>query len=244
MNFHFGMWDLILLVLVSVEATIVAYLYLPKWKAFVLCLPLPFTVASLSLGKQIGVFNVLGLMNLFIYTFLVYLLHKRCKLHIFATILICVAVYCTVGTSVARIVPGDDLWFWISCIGVIIWAAVFYVNLPHIEEQGHRSKLPVWIKLPLVTLLVFGLVVMKNSLQGFMTVFPMVGVFTSYEARHSLYTSARQITLMMMAMVPLMIAAHVTYPVFGLSWSLLAGWSAFLAAFIPMTLWQAKHAQM
>ena len=244
MNFHFGLWDVVLLVLVSIEATIVAYLYLPRWKAFVLCLPFPFTVASLSLNKQVGTLNILGLLNLFVYTFLVYLLHKRCKLHIFATILICAALYCVMGSGAAKIVPTDELWFWISSVAVTVWAALFYVNLPHIVEQGHRSKLPVWIKLPMVTALVFGLVIMKNSLQGFMTVFPMVGVFTSYEARHSLYTSARQITLMMMAMVPLMIAAHVTYPAFGLGWSLMAGWTAFLAAFIPLTLWQAKHGQM
>lgn len=241
MNLHFGLWDLVLLVIVSIEATIVAYLYDARWKAFILCLPIPFTVASLALGKQVGTLNVLGLINLFIYTHLVRILHRRFRVSIFVSILISAAVYCFLGAAAAKLVPSGDLWFWGSCIFVIVFAAGFYTNLPDIDEPGHRSSLPVFVKLPLVTLLVWFLVIMKSVLQGFMSVFPMVGVFTSYEARHSLYTSGRQVTLMMMAMVPLMIAAHVTFPYASLPLSLLAGWGAFTITFIPLILFQKKH---
>jgi hypothetical protein len=46
-------WDFALLAIVTVMGTTLAYVRDPKWKAFLLGLPFPFTVANLSLGEQV-----------------------------------------------------------------------------------------------------------------------------------------------------------------------------------------------
>ena len=68
-----------------------------------------------------------------------------------------------------------------------------------------------------------------------MTFFPMVGVVAAYEARKSLWTMARQVPVMMMAIVPLMAVSNLTYRRVGLGPSLLLGWIAFAVALAPFT---------
>jgi len=47
---HLGTWDLVLLAVVSLQATLLAYLPHPKWKALIMPLPIPFTLAPLVRG--------------------------------------------------------------------------------------------------------------------------------------------------------------------------------------------------
>jgi hypothetical protein len=42
--------------------TAVAYLHHPKWKALVLSLPIPFTLANLSLAQDVNATHVVGLL--------------------------------------------------------------------------------------------------------------------------------------------------------------------------------------
>ena len=72
-----GVWDLVLVVVVSIQATILAYLHHPLWKGFMLLLPMPFTVAFLALGRPVDATNILGLVTLLIYTHGVRLLHDQ-----------------------------------------------------------------------------------------------------------------------------------------------------------------------
>jgi len=46
----FGVWDALLIAVVSIMGTAIAYLRHPKHKAFVLMLPVPFTLAMLALA--------------------------------------------------------------------------------------------------------------------------------------------------------------------------------------------------
>ena len=47
-------WDLALLGVVTLQATAIAYLPRPRWKALVLSLPFPFTALVLSQGQPVG----------------------------------------------------------------------------------------------------------------------------------------------------------------------------------------------
>ena len=73
----FTPWDFVLMVVVTIMATLIAYLDKPKWKAFVLSLPIPFTLAVMAVGKPIGIANVMGLLLLLAYTHSVRILHQR-----------------------------------------------------------------------------------------------------------------------------------------------------------------------
>ena len=75
----FSGWDMLLVVAVSLQATALAYVPHPRWKAFLLTLPVPFTLASLSVGQPLDSTNVVALLLLLAYTYGVYCLHVRCR---------------------------------------------------------------------------------------------------------------------------------------------------------------------
>ncbi len=235
MPLHFGPWDVVLVVAVSLQATALAYIPSPRWKAFAFCLPFPFTFASLALGHRIDTTNVLGLPLLIAYTQGVRLLHRRLGLPIVVAIAISALGYSLVGCLLAPVVPLGDAAFWLALAGALALGIGLYRWLPDHAEPGHRTSLPVYIKLPIVATVVIALVVAKGALHGFMTLFPMVGVVAAYESRHSLWTWGRQMPTWMIAMVPMMAILRLAEPLMGIAPALLLGWLGFLATLLPLT---------
>lgn len=235
MNFHFGFWDLLLIVVVSVQATVLAYLHHPRWKALALTLPFPFTVATLAVDQPLDATNVLGLILLAVFTNGVRVLHQNFRMPIVPAIGIAALGYCLIGWMVVGIVPRNDAVFWGSCIVTFAIAVILLKITPHRDEPGHRSLLRVWIKLPIIMAVVCGLILIKQGLRGFTTVFPMVGVVAAYEARHSLWTMSRQIPMATLAMVPMMIACRLAQDPLGLPAALALGWIAFGGTLLPLT---------
>ncbi len=228
-------WDLLLVLAVTAQATLLAYLRHPRWKAFILTLPIPFSLSTLSLGLQVDVTNVTGLVLLLGYTLGVYFLHARWRAPIIPSIIGCAVGYCLAGTLLARVLPASDRAFWIAAGLVFVTGVLLYRLMPHRDEPSHRSPLPVLVKAALIALVVITLVVIKQQLQGFMTGFPMVGVIASYEGRHCLWTLARQIPVLIIAMLPMMVTIHALQPAIGTGWALGAGWLVFMAILIPFT---------
>jgi hypothetical protein len=240
LNFAFTGWDWLLLVAVSLMGTTLAYLHHPKWKALILSLPIPFTLASLSLGRNVDATNMLGLLFLVVYTNGVRLLYLRLKLPILIAILLSGGVYAGLAAFLAPFIPRTELFFWITS-GVVFLSAIGLLKLmPHRDEPGHRTPLPIWIKLPIIAGVILLLVIAKKILQGFMTMFPMVGLVAAYEARHSLWTICRAIPQFTLWMVPTMAFIHVLQPRLGLGLALAIGWVVYLALLIPFT---ARHWQ-
>lgn len=228
-----GGWDIALILIVSMQATLLAYLYSPKLKALLLALPFPFTLATMAVGRQIDATNVLGMLLLLSYTYGVTLLHYCCQIPIFLSIGISVAGYCLIGSFVAPSIGTGSFSFWLACLGVGLVGFVISRIAPAPEEEGSRCPCPVWIKLPAVMLVVFCLVLIKKSLHGFTTMFPMVGVIASYEGRMCLWTISRQIPIVILTMLPMMIVCRIAYPHVGLAGSLALGWLFFLAGLAP-----------
>ena len=56
-----GLWDIVLLAGVSLQVIILAYVHNPRWKAFMLLFPIPFTFSSLAVGQPIDATNVIGM---------------------------------------------------------------------------------------------------------------------------------------------------------------------------------------
>lgn len=238
-----GVWDVVLVVVVSIQATILAYLHHPLWKGFMLLLPIPFTVAFLALGRSVDATNILGLVTLLIYTHGVRLLHDRMGVPIVLAIVLAAGGYCVIGGTVAQLVPPTDSAFAVSVAGSMALGAMLHLLLPDKQEPGHRSPLPIPVKLAIIIGVIGVLVILKQLLKGFMAVFPMVGVVGSYEARHSLWTMCRQIPLVMLMWVPMMVTLRVTQHRWGVGVSLVFAWIVLLFFLIPYMahlLWRAR----
>ena len=151
---HFTVWDLFLLVSVTSMAVLLAYIRHPRWKALVLCFPVPFTLTFLSLGRPIDATNVTGLLVLLFYTHAVRILRYSLRLPILLSILIAASLYCILGGFLASVLPKTDAAFWIILSVVLFVAVIVRIVQPDIAEPGHRSPIPLVYKIPLTLLLV------------------------------------------------------------------------------------------
>ena len=237
----FGFWDLALVVAVVLQAAAIAYVYEPRRKALLYTLPIPFTISTLALQRPVDATNVLGLLVLLLFTHLVRWLHYGARQRIVPSIAVAALVYLALGAVLGRLLPPGNATFWGACV---LTAAVAALALrhggPHVAEPGHRSPLPLWIKLPLLTAVVIGLLLLKQSLRGFMTVFPMVGVLALYEARKSLGTLCRQIPVLMICLLPMMILVRLASPRLGFGLALAAGWVLYLAGWAALRALSAR----
>ncbi len=223
-----GPWDALLVLVVSVQTTILAYVHHPRWKALMISLPVPFSVAIIAVGRPVDATNVTGLILLAIFTHAVRILHLRFRVPIIAAIAVSVVMYCVLGWTLAQVLPQGDAAFWIACGVTALLGMILLRFSPHREEPGHRSPLPVWIKMPCIMSVICLLVLIKSGLKGFTTVFPMVGVVAAYEARHSLWTVSRQMPILILTLMPMIVMIRVTQPIWGIAVALAIGWVVLL----------------
>ena len=235
LDVHLGVWDLILVVAVSLQGTALAYVPQPRLKALLFAIPVPFTVVTLGLGHPLAAGNVLALLVVIFYTQSVRFLHCRTRLGIIPAIALSLLGYCLIGWAGAQVVPGTPLAFWLASAGTFAVGLILYLLLPPRSEPEHRTRLPVWRKLPLILAVIFLLVVVKEELRGFAGVFPLLGVVGAYEGRHCLWTLARQVPLLILALVPLMVVTYLLQDHLGLGPSLLVGWVVFLGLLALLT---------
>lgn len=226
--------DYLAILAVSLQSTALAYVYQPKWKAFIWSLPVPFTMASLAMNRPVDATNVLGLVLLTAFAHAVRIFYQHARLPIVPSILLALGGYCLIGWQAAQIVPRSEAAFWISCVFALCVSAAVLKLFPARREPGHRSPLPVYLKLPAIIGVTTLAMFIKNGLQGFTSVFPMVGVIAAYETRNSLWTTCRQVPLFSFAMVPMMATVHLMQAPLGLPRALLVSWAVFFALMIPL----------
>lgn len=227
--------DAALLVAVTAMGVAVAYLRDPEQKATVLMLPVPFSLAMLSVGRPIDAANVLAIPALFGYTLMVWLLHDRLRVPILAAIATSAGCYCLAGMAIAQNGPAGGAAFWTAAAVTMVIGAVLVRSLPARPGRPHRTPLPVWIKTPAVAAVISGLIEIKHLLGGFTTMFPMVGVVASYESRHSLWTIVRRIAWLLVLMPPMMAAIRLMQPHVGTPAAVLLAWPVFLTG---LWLWR------
>ena len=234
-------WDFILILAVSLQTLILAYRPSPRGKALLLSLPIPFTLAVLAVGLKVGASNMLGLALLFLFTHGVRLLHYQMKMPIVPAIGLSLAGYCVLGWWLSGVLPATPMAFWLSTGGVMAAALALYIALPFRPESTAATPLPIWRKLPMVVAVVCGLVALKGVLQGFATLFPMVGVVAAYEARGCLWTMGRQIPVIMLSMAPMIAAVYLAQDSLGVGYALALGWLVYLAVFTPLSLTRQRE---
>ncbi|MCF7855231.1 MAG: hypothetical protein K9N51_10580 [Candidatus Pacebacteria bacterium] len=237
---NFTIWDILLLLVVSLQATLIAYVRQPRVKALIVTFPFPFSVAFLALGQPVNGTNMLGLILLLLFTHGVRWLHLHARHPIIPSIVGSALGYCLLGAAIARVLPREAWTFWAAAGLVFCVGAVLVRFQPHRAEPAHRSPLPLYVKLPLIMAIITGLIVAKHWLQGFMTVFPMVGVIAAYEARHSLWTMTRQIPVIMLALGAMMIAMFLTQSHIGAYGALGIGWLVFGATLLCVECYRSN----
>ena len=212
---------------------LVAYLHNPLWKAMVLMVPIPFTVAVLSVGKPISSCNIMSLVLLLSFTHMVRIFHYTFRWQIVPSIITSACAYCLGGMVIACFLPDTQIAFWAAFVATVSIALLAFRLTPPVNEKGHRSPLPLYIKIPIVFAVVVGLVTLKGQLQGFMPMFPMVGVLAAYEARHSLWTVCRQINIGILMFLVMMMVIYLTQNSGGLIIGLGFGWCVYMMMLIP-----------
>jgi len=105
---NIGIWDIILIVVVTIKGTLAAYIPHPRWKAFILLSPIPFTFAVLALGQPLDATNLSGLLVMLVYAFAVKFLHQQFKMPIVWAIVLAALGYCVIGGFLARVIPKTD----------------------------------------------------------------------------------------------------------------------------------------
>src|SRR5688500_10709743 len=92
----FQFWDLVLLVVVTLQTTVHAYVSDAQMKVFVYLLPFHFSAAALAIGHPVGSANIWSLLLLVLYSHGVRLMHVnlRVPIHIAigSTVLACAAL--------------------------------------------------------------------------------------------------------------------------------------------------------
>ena len=238
--FNLSVWDIALLTIIPVQATLLAYIHRPQMKAILSIIPLPFTLATLSLGRPIDGTNIAGILLLIVFIHSVRIITYSFRFHVIFAIVFAACAYCLAGSLLARVVPHTDMMFWIITVVSFFLGIILNVLTPNIEEPGHRSPIPVLLKWFIITCVVFVLIIIKKQLLGFMTLFPMVGVVASYEMRFSLWTYCRNVHFFIIAAIPMMIAIRLTQERFGLGTALVFGWVVLLIIAVPfyMVTWK------
>lgn len=235
-----GLWDAVLVLVVTAQITAVAYLSDSRWKGLALTLPLPFSTLVLALNLPIDASNVLALATLFAYVLCIRFLYVHLQVPIVPAIVLSVILYATLGSLLAQQVPSTDAAFWIATGGMFVLGVVLRRTLPQPSGPPYRTPLPLWQKLPIIFLVVGILVLLKNSLQGFASLFPLVSTVGAYEVRRDLWILVRTVPTLMCALIPLMVVVRTVQEHIGLAGGLALGWCVFL----PILLWMQRPSRV
>jgi hypothetical protein len=241
MPLHLTGGDLAVIFAVSIQATVLAYVGQHKWKAIILSLPIPFTFMTFASGRPVDATTVLGVDLFFFFMQTVRWLHQDRRVPIIPAIVVAALGYCAIGAGLAAVLPRTAASYWLATIGTFAFGVVMFRLLPYRAEPAHRSELPVWIKWPIITVVVLFLVSSRGVLQGFATVFPIMGTMSCYEARHSLWTVGRQAAVIAMILAVTLIGPYLAWPHIGMVPSLVLAWIIWAALFLPVTFWQWSH---
>ena len=224
----FGPYDYALIVIVTLQATAVSYLHHPRLKALIFMLPIPFTFTALAVGKPIGTDNIAGFFLFLLYMFLTLTLHTRFRLPIIPVILISAITYTLIGALIRPFIPQGTLYIVIFLLAAALIAILILRQMPLRQEPGQRTNLPIYLKLPILAAIIITLLCIKSLLGGFLTLFPIMGMISAYEARNSLHTLTRHALLFVLLFVPTLATILLTQPHLPLPAALLTGWATYL----------------
>ncbi|MBI1335454.1 MAG: hypothetical protein GC164_00660 [Phycisphaera sp.] len=186
----------------AVFVTVIAYIHSVRIKTLIYCLPVPFVCAYLVTGRHIDTTNVIGVLLMVSYHWTVYFSRMRLSWPMAVAIPLGVCVYLS-GARLAMATTEWPIVYAAFPVGVAVLTGAWLYRPEH--EQGHRSRAPVWVKLPSVFAIAVVMYTLTPLFGGAVTMFPYAGTLTSYEMRKSLRTLAGQVTINSIAFVFMMV---------------------------------------
>ena len=230
----FNYWDIVLLLVVLGMAVPLAYMRQVSWKAFIMSLPFPGTVAMLSLGQPVNAANILGLYLLLLFANIVRFLYYRRILRIIPAIITAAVVYGVLGGILNRIYPMTTAGFIIAAAGNVLVAAGFLLFTSPKREPGQKSKMHPAAKILVVAAVITAFIVLKKILGSFMVAFPMVSMIAMYESRYSLWSMSRQMAIVMLTLGVFFTTIFILQEIIGFYWAIVCGWLVFLCIIFPL----------
>ncbi|OGV55672.1 MAG: hypothetical protein A2017_03055 [Lentisphaerae bacterium GWF2_44_16] len=228
LTFHFGVYDILLIAAVVCMGTSAAYIKNPQWKSFILLLPFPSSLSALAIGKPVDSSFIIGLFLVPLFFYIIRKLYDGMGINIIVSIIISALVYCLIGFAVFRILHDSMTLFTSSFILVNIFALFLHIHKPRTQEEGYKSTLPVYVKVPIIAIVIIVLLNFKNTLGGFMALFPMAGVVSAYEVRHCMNAVFRQIPVMISAVSCMFGTCYFLQDITGLYWGIIASWCVYM----------------
>lgn len=236
--------DIALLGVVTGLVTCIAYVRAPRIKSLIYMLPMVFSTATVSTGNGVDASHVVGMTGCWVFLWLVWYLHARRGVHIVVADIVAIAAFGLYSAILLPLIPregaGEQWWFWGGVLFNWVVMGLFYWRVPPRVEPGHRCPMPAYVKMPLTAGLVSFLILLKVPLRGFMPAFPLLTIFTVYEARHSLHTLARRFPVFLVAFTAMAIVMRGRLPPGGhLRFAdylpaLAAGWAVYLPIYAAM----------
>ena len=236
LNFHFSLYDWLLVFMVTALGTLSAYLKDPQLKAVTATIPIPCGFAYIAVGLPMGTENaVFGFMCM-LYVHIVRILHYKVKVPIVPSIIAGLAFFVALGTFLHSRIPEGEAYFIGACVFDFIIGVIFFQKQKYKSGVRYKTPLPIYIKAPAIAGVVSGLMLIKRLMGGFCTSFPMMNSIVSYESRFSLGDQCRQLPLFLIA-GPFMFATMRYVEIgFGLNhWIvLLIGYVVFATIYWPL----------
>jgi hypothetical protein len=230
----FGLWDSLYIVSVAALALGAVCLRPPESKALVFNLPIPFSLSFLAVGRPVDSSNVAALLLLLGYTRGIKLLHCGLRLPIVPAIGLSALGYSLAGAALARALPEAPGLFWGILLITFIIGVILYIRHPGRAEQAQCRTLPWFVRVPVVFAVSLGLISIKGLLEGFLTVFPVVGMIVAYETQQNLEIICRQTPVIILTVTPMLMAMRLAQARGSSGFALACGWLVFLLVFIPL----------
>ena len=199
LNFNFEPYDWLLIFMVTALGTASAYMKDPQLKAVAATIPIPCGFAYIAVGLPMGTANAISALLCLMYVHVVRIGHNRLHIPIVPSIIIGLAIFVVIGTTLQPIVPDNEPVFFAVCLFDFLLGVLIYFKQPYKSGVPYKTPLPVYIKAPAIALVVSGLMVIKRLMGGFCTSFPMMNSIVSYESRYSLGDQCRQLPLFLIA---------------------------------------------
>ena len=236
LNFHFSLYDWLLIFMVTALGTLSAYLKDPQLKAVTATIPIPCGFAYIAVGLPMGTENAVSGFMCMLYVHIVRILHYKVKVPIVPSIIAGLAFFVALGTFLHSRIPQGEAYFIGACVFDFIIGVIFFKKQKYKSGVRYKTPLPIYIKAPAIAGVVSGLMLIKRLMGGFCTSFPMMNSIVSYESRFSLGDQCRQLPLFLIAGPFMFVTMRYVEIGFGLNhWIvLLIGYVVFATIYWPL----------
>ena len=236
LNFNFEPYDWLLIFMVTALGTASAYMKDPQLKAVAATIPIPCGFAYIAVGLPMGTANAISAVLCLAYVHVVRICHYKIKIPIVLSIIIGLALFVVIGTTLQPIIPDNEPVFYAVCLFDFLLGILLFQKQSYKSGVPYKTPLPVYIKAPAIAFVVSGLMIIKRLMGGFCTSFPMMNSIVSYESRYSLGDQCRQLPLFLIAGPIMFIEMRILETRLGLNhWIvLLCGYILFAFIYWPL----------